>query len=324
MTSIRCHQYLRWGIVIAVAMMVTACSKKSDFETKTAANEVVTDSQIPPGLPPQYFPPQGFVWSGFKSGNLPAARYGVAAPPTNSKAHILILADAAFPAEVYFELANQLISKHYTVWIFEAPGQGGSGRYLMQGDKIHTPDHNHSTRTAQTLIETVIRPDTNKPLYLVANGTSAITATSIDAEIAHVSGVILNAPYFAASPYPVETWQSNDVPDNETARIGHRWQKANPDLRLRAVSQVWQNEMDKAAKSLMANDLPSIRGRRETVRMLVISTDSTSRTTTSFCRKFKSCNASTLINNNNLHETIDEFIRRDAPKHANPSDARAS
>ncbi|GGZ37741.1 hypothetical protein GCM10011273_25270 [Asticcacaulis endophyticus] len=194
----------------------------------------------------------------------------------------------------------------------------------MQGDKIHTPDYHHSARTAQALIETVIRPETNKPLYLVANGTSAITATSIDVAAAHISGVILNAPYLTASPYPVEVWQSEDVPDGEMARIGHKWQKANPDLRLRAVSQAWQNEMDKAARSLVANDLTPIGDKRETVRMLVIATDSSPQTTASICRKFETCKINTTINNNQLYQYIDDFIRLDAPKPADPSAARAS
>ncbi|OYW78913.1 MAG: hypothetical protein B7Z26_08970, partial [Asticcacaulis sp. 32-58-5] len=269
---------------------VSGCTKNQG-EATHPADKAIVDSQIPPGLAPQYFPPAGFVWNGFKSGNLPEARYSVASPSTNPASHVLIIADAVFPAEAYFGLARDFISLNYTVWIYEAPGQVGAGRYFLQGDHIHTPDYRHSVNSVQDLIITVIRPTTKQPVYILGTGTGALTALSIDADKANIGGIIVYSPYLSAPESASVAWRGEDIPSDEWARIGHKWQKANPDLRLRAVSKVWQTEMDKASRRLTNNSLKSLSFSREPPRRLVIANSETSSLSKVqlLCAGIKSC-----------------------------------
>ncbi|ESQ78109.1 alpha/beta hydrolase [Asticcacaulis sp. YBE204] len=214
------------------------------------------DSQIPPGLSPEYYPPAGFVWSGFKFDNLPQARYGVAAPPVNPRAHLLILADASYPGEIYFDLAQTALKSGVSVWIFEAPGQGGSGHYLLQDLRVHTPDFTHSIKTAKAFVETVIKPSVAKPLYIFGHGSGALTALELQAQKWPITSLMLYAPWNGDDN--AGEWHREDTPADLWGKVAHRWRIANPDLRLTQKSSAWVEQMSKARKALTSVSLDKL------------------------------------------------------------------
>jgi len=242
------------GLVLAAG----ACSKPDAGEKQPG--QAFLDSQIPPGLSPQYFPPQGFVWGGYRNGALPEARYGVASPPVNPRAQVLILADADYPAETYFELTNQLLDQGYGVWLLEVPGQGGAGRYLLQGDAVFIPDYRDARTAARGFISDVVKPNPSKPLVIVGTGYSAIHALSLSMELkdADVLGYVAYDPYLGGPIAKGQVWHANEPPGTYWGDIAQTWQGANPGLRLRAKSDAWVEQMTKAYQTLDGLHMPSL------------------------------------------------------------------
>lgn len=220
------------------------------------------DSQIPSDLAPQYYPPDGFVWAGYRTGDLPEARYGVASPPVNPSAEVLVLADADYPAEIYFELARPLLAAGYGVWILEPPGQGGAGRYLLQGNTVHMPDYRDADKVAIGLVSDLIRPSPTRPLYVVGSGYGAITALSLATQLKGPA----YAGYFAFDPYlggeiaGGELWHRDRILPGYWGRIAQSWQVQNPDLRLRMKSATWRKQTMAAFLALAAARRPLATG----------------------------------------------------------------
>ncbi len=219
-----------------------------------------TDSQIPPGLSPQFFPPEGFVWGAYHPPGLPEVRYGVASPPVNPKAQVLILADAAYPAEVYFQAAQQLLDAGYGVWLLEAPGQGGSGRYLLQGEAIFSPDYHDVQTAARAFIADVVKPDPMKPLVVVGTGYSAVHALSLSMELKdpNVLGYVAYDPYLGGPIARGQVWHANEPPGTYWGDIAQTWQSANPSLRLRVRSETWRKQMARAYAALDGLHMPAL------------------------------------------------------------------
>ncbi len=219
-----------------------------------------TDSAIPPGLSPQFFPPEGFVWGSYRPANLPEVRYGVASPPANPKAQVLILADASYPAEIYFQAAQQLLDAGYGVWLLEAPGQGGSGRYLLQGEAVFTPDYHDAQTAARAFITDIVKPDATKPLVVVGTGYSAVHALSLSMALkdANVLGYVAYDPYLGGPIARGQVWHANEAPGTYWGDIAQTWQSANPGLRLRVKSDVWQKQMAKAYEALDGLHMPAL------------------------------------------------------------------
>lgn len=229
----------------AVCFALSGCGAK---ETEENHAQVFTDPLIPPGLPPQHYPPPGFVWSGLRVGNLPLARYGVAAPPVNPRAHFLILADAAGPAEAGFDLARAVFATGRNVWMLEAPGQGGSGRYNLKSQEVDTPDFRHYIRCARALISDIIQPSSGKPLSVLGHGSGALAALQLGdmpLERVLVHGL---PPETQPSLAP---WSGDVVPQDDWGWIAWRWQKANPDLRFAGYSARWLREAAHARKAAL-------------------------------------------------------------------------
>lgn len=219
-----------------------------------------TDSAIPPGLSPRFFPPQGFVWGAYRPPDLPEVRYGVASPPVNPKAQVLILADASYPAEVYFQTAQQLLDAGYGVWLLEAPGQGGAGRYLLQGEAIFAPDYHDAQAAARRFIADIVKPDATKPLVVVGTGFSAVHALSLSlaSKDPNILGYVAYDPYLGGPIARGRVWHAGDPPGTYWGNIAQAWQGANPDLRLRVKSDVWQKQMVKAYEALEGLHMPAL------------------------------------------------------------------
>jgi pimeloyl-ACP methyl ester carboxylesterase len=238
---------------------LSACKPKP--EQGVHAGKAFLDSQIPPGLSPQYYPPEGFVWGGYKAGSLPQSRYGVASPPVNPKAQVLIIADADYPAEVYFEVARQLLTEGIGVWLFEPPGQGGSGRYGQQSQALELRDYRHPMLSAESFVREVIAPSPERPLYIVGTGYSAVTALMLQSLLKNgdtVGGFIGFDPYAGGDIASGEAWTRDVALRTYWGQIGQNWQMSNPDLRLRQKSESWITHTQKAVTELSAVRRPAI------------------------------------------------------------------
>ncbi len=249
------------GIVLgALTLGLTTFGGCDKIQQAVQPGKASTDSAIPPGLSPQYFPPEGFVWGAYRPPGLPEVRYGVASPPVNPKAQVLILADANYPAEVYFQMAQQLLDAGYGVWLLEAPGQGGAGRYLMQGETIFTPDYHDAQTAARAFISDIVKPDPSKPLVVVGTGYSAIHALSLSmaSKDPDVLGFVAYDPYLGGPIARGRVWHANEPPGTYWGDIAQTWQSANPNLRLRVKSDTWQKQMEKAYDDLNGPHLPAL------------------------------------------------------------------
>lgn len=217
------------------------------------------DSRIPSDLAPQYYPPDGFVWAAYRSGHLPEARYGVASPPLNPHAQILILADADYPAEVWFEAAKPWLAAGDAVWLLEPPGQGGAGHYFLQGSAIHTPDYHHALSTASGLIRDLIRPTPERPLYVIGSQYSAIDALFLAKRLSGPSyaGFTVFDPYLGSEIAPGSLWHRDNPQPGYWGGIAQSWEMQNPDLRLRLKSAAWRKQTMQAFKDITGTDLPN-------------------------------------------------------------------
>ncbi|MFT4077257.1 MAG: alpha/beta hydrolase [Asticcacaulis sp.] len=246
------------SLLAGAALAISGCSKLGDRDMQPG--HAFLDSRIPAGLSPQYYPPEGFVWGAYRSGNLPEARYGVAAPPVNPKAQVLILADADYPAEVYFELMRQLMDQGYGVWLLEAPGQGGSGRYLLQGQSLFIRSYHDAQITARGFITDIVKPTKDKPLFVIGTGYSALTALSLSPLLKEDSlkGFIGYAPYLGGPISAGDDWHRDTSQPGYWGGIAQSWQMSNPDLRLRRKSDGWQKQVQKAYADLNGLHLPVV------------------------------------------------------------------
>lgn len=271
-----------------------------------------TEPQIPPGLSPQFFPPAGFVWSGLKVDRLPEARYGVASPPVNPRAHLLILADATYPAEVYFGLAQAALSEGVAVWILEPPGQGGAGKYLLQNQKVHTPDFIHSIKVAEALIRDFIKPSAERPLFVFAQGSGALTALRLSLSPDVTSGVVIYAPWLGEAAPEQTVWSRDDAPTDDWGRIAFRWQIANPDLRLKVKSESWLSEANKALKNIKTISLDKLNPKAARPPMLILAAETDVGSTRSLCSGRGPCRSEAVTGYEGLKARLLDFLARPA------------
>lgn len=293
----------RWLCLAGACAGVSGCGLKPE-DGPDQPGAAFTDSQIPPGLSPDDYPPAGFVWSGFKFGTLPEARYGVAAPPLNPRAHLLILADARYPAEVYFSLARTALEANISVWILEPPGQGGAGRYLLQGDEVFVPDYRHALRVTQAFVEQIVRPTPDKPLYVFAHGSGAVTAALCDGHKWPLLGMILYAPLNGGKVASPAKWQGADQPADSWGRRAQRWRMANPDLRRVHLSETWQTQMSNAHKALGGFRLSGHMAPTDS-RLLITGTEGDLK---SYCTGYKDCQTLRVTDESALQPVFAVFI----------------
>jgi hypothetical protein len=302
---------------LGCVLAATACSKPDSGEKQPG--QAFLDSQIPPGLSPQYFPPQGFVWGGYRSGALPEARYGVASPPVNPRAQVLILADADYPAETYFELANQLLDAGYGVWLFEVPGQGGAGQYSGQKQAVYARSYRDGQLAVIGFVRDIIHPTPEKPLFIVGTGYSALNALSLSttAKDKALAGFIAYAPYLGQDIQPGAEWHSTDTTTGYWDGIAHSWRTSNPDLRLRIKSDPWRNQMHKAWSDLNSLHLPVISLTTPAAPVVVIAPkdapQSQSGLLTALCARLSQCRVETTSGPDTLGEDVADFIRSARP-----------
>ena len=232
------------------------------------------DSRIPPGLETRFYPPDGWAWGMVKVGKAPPARYGVSAPPGAPRGHVLILPDYGEPAEVWFETARDLNRRGLVVWVLEAAGQGGSGRYARTRDLGHAPAFAPDVAATQVMAARVIR---GRPLAIVANGASAPVALAAFEGGTSAEALVLISPKLESQGDPHKArwmrrlglgrlraegsgWRRQGPDDRGRGLTGHAvrgrvrlaWQTANPDLRMGSPSWAWRAAYDDAAVEAFA------------------------------------------------------------------------
>ncbi|ESQ75444.1 hypothetical protein [Asticcacaulis sp. AC402] len=310
---------LRFAVVaLCAASTVAGCEKIRDATKQPG--QAFLDSQIPPGLSPQYFPPQGFVWGAYRSKGLPEARYGVASPPINPKAQVLILADADYPAESYFEVMRQLLDAGYGVWLFEAPGQGGAGRYLLQNEAVFVAGSKDTQVSATGFINDIVKPTPEKPLFVVGTGYSAVNSLALSTVLKSdaVGGFVGYDPYVGGDIAKGTVWHREDVPNSYWGKIGQDWQMSNPDLRLRVKSENWQKQVKKAYADLNGLHLPVVALKRRPAAVLVIAPKSEptgeANAASNLCARLPRCEVAPNEGPQALGKDIAAFIKDELSK----------
>jgi len=238
-------------VLVLLTLCLTACQR--------GAGEAFVAPRLPPGAPTQAWPPPGWAWGLIRIGERPALRYGVSAAPTAPIGDVVILPGYGESAEWWFETAGDLNREGYTVWSLDGEGQGGSGRYTAVRDLGHVPDFDGDIDGLKALIRLVVRPPSDRPVVLVASGTSALTALAAAERGAPVGRIILSAPSDVSventglaatastlglttlrasggSPWKRDSQRRARTP-REKAALG--WAVANPDLRMGGPSAGW-------------------------------------------------------------------------------------
>ncbi|HYD45762.1 MAG TPA: alpha/beta hydrolase [Phenylobacterium sp.] len=211
------------------------------------SREPFAESRMPPGLAGRFAPPEGWAWGFLQVGEAPVQRYGVAAPPGAPRGEILILPDPGDSAEVWFETARDLGARGHTVWVLEAPGQGGSGRYGVSGPPRGAAGE-EAVRGVRAMLDVVIRPE-GRPVVVLADRRAAGVAMAAAAG-RPPRGLILSSPAVEGDGGLAgrlgiggEEW-SRRTPDDVTEKLTHdparggvrnAWKLANPDLRRPAT-----------------------------------------------------------------------------------------
>ena len=308
------------AIVLACALAVAGCSKLKNAAKEMQPGQAFLDSRIPAGLSPQYFPPDGFVWGAYRAGKLPQARYGVASPPINPKAQVLILADADYPAEVYFETMRQLLAEGYGVWLLEVPGQGGAGHYLLQNDSVFTASYHDAQLTARDFITDIVKPSGDKPLFVIGTGFSAINALSLSTMLKddNLRGFVAYDPYLGGVIAKGEEWHRDTVQPGYWGAIAQNWQMSNPDLRLRKKSDGWQKQMQKAYTELSGLHLPVL-SLKSGAQVLVLEpksgTTNNANSASALCARLPRCKLQPNDGPQALGPDIIAFIQAQTPTH---------
>ena len=237
-------------------------------------------SRVPPGLQSRFDPPDGWTWALIApAASVPAARYGVSAPPSAVVADVLILASYGEPAEVWFETARELNAKGCAVWVLEPVGQGGGGRYSRLRDLGYADSLTADVLATEVAAERVVH---RRPLIVLASGTSAPAAIQAVAAGAPADGLILTSPRLSAdppamlstagemqqwrlgwlradlhggwSPYGLDDRAQALTHDRTRGRLRLAWQTANPALRMGTPSWSWISAFSAAVRADAASE----------------------------------------------------------------------
>ena len=132
--------------------------------------------RAPVGLQERFYAPRGWTWSALRVGDS-GWRYGVASPPMVPRGSVLIVTGGDDPAEVWFETANDLIGKGYSVWV-------------LQAHPTVAPNEALGVMTGQ-----VIRPRAGQPLVVIADGFGAnVALDALGKGAGPVDAIILQRP----------------------------------------------------------------------------------------------------------------------------------
>jgi lysophospholipase len=139
--------------------------------------------------------PPGFIWSHFNDVASGARiRYGYALPPQEPRLTLVMAGGFGEPAEKYFEVMNERLTRGDAVWFMDWRGQGGSDRYLPADPmKSHHAGYNGCIATLHQFARQIVPED--RPRILMAHSMGAHTGLRHVAEHPGVfSGAIFTDP----------------------------------------------------------------------------------------------------------------------------------
>lgn len=244
---------VRVALLAALMLLLAACGRDQ-------ALQAFAESRVPPSLGSRFFPPDGWAWGFIQTGTQPMQRYGVAAPSRVPLAVVVIAPGYGESAEVWFETAQDLISRGYTVWILDRAGQGGSERYASPRDAGSVTSFGPDIANLRNLVRDVVKAEAGTPVILVAYADGAVTALRAIETGLRVDGLVSVSPALAprsqdasgplgltrlSRPAP---W-SRDTPDDRAGgltrdpwrgQVRKAWQVANPDLRMSEATPAWR------------------------------------------------------------------------------------
>lgn len=254
----------RGWAAIAVLLPLVAC--------RVGDGDAYVQSRPPATLGARFYPPEGWGWGLLRLGDAPPQRYGVSAPPTVMRAQVLILPDYGESAETWFETASDLNGLGYAVWVLDGAGQGGSARLTDPRDLGYARSFNPDAAAVRAMINTVIRPTANAPLFILGEGVGGMVAIRAGERPLGARGLILSNPALDDRPGGAMTdvevllggkrraeggkpWRRDGPDAFATAgthdpwrgRTTHLWQVANPDLRIGAPSVAWVSAFNLSA-----------------------------------------------------------------------------
>lgn len=254
-----------WGrldqaVALAFVLALAAC----------APREKASDlPHAPASLNPRFYVPHGWTFASLKLKDGTVLRYGVASPPVVPRGDVLIVTDRDEPTEVWFETANDLMDRGYTVWTLE-PGKAKGAAAL-----------DPANGALQTMVGGVIRP--RGKLALVAQGLGATLAIRGLSEAGvNVAGAVLASP--ALEPARIDVGLSADqaataaewstrirmgwlpLPgdgqprlgappvglDPKRAGLGAAWRRSDPGLKPKVTTFGWVWGYDRAIRAAAA------------------------------------------------------------------------
>ena len=211
-------------------------------------------------MSPQFWAPDGWAWGIVKIRDHPGLRYGVVSPNGMSAGEIVIMTGHGETAEGWFETARWLVDQDYSVWVLEAAGQGGSGRYGEPRDVAQAPDFTADMDGVRALVAGIIRPKTRNPVSVIASGAAAPAAIAALSHGMPAWALILSAPGDGAFPAGGAGWSRPKSTTGLTVRQREQlgWMIANPDLRMGGAARTWRTAWARLAEETRS---PVIRAR---------------------------------------------------------------
>ena len=193
-------------------------------------------------MSPQFWAPDGWAWGIVKIRDHPGLRYGVVSPNGMSAGEIVIMTGHGETAEGWFETARWLVDQDYSVWVLEAAGQGGSGRYGEPRDVAQAPDFTADMDGVRALVAGIIRPKTRNPVSVIASGAAAPAAIAALSHGMPARALILSAPGDGAFPAGGAGWSRPKSTTGLTVRQREQlgWMIVNPDLRMGGAARTWR------------------------------------------------------------------------------------
>jgi lysophospholipase len=250
-------------LALSALLLLSACGRD--------AGAPLLDSRTPPALAPRFFAPDGWGWGVIALPGAPGLRYGVVAPAMTPRAHVVILPAYGESAEVYFETARTLTDCGYAVWLLEAAGQGGSGRFAGPTDLGRSNGFGPDAAALEGLITRVIRPDPRQPVILAASGAAVLTVLlAAESGRSPVDGLFLWDPDLAPSLLASQAadmtrkrlgalratggapWARPTYDLSGRSTLSAAWQMANPDLRLGGPAWEWIAAREQARREALA------------------------------------------------------------------------
>lgn len=264
---------MRRTCLALAALVLTACSPGEE-------REALDESRPPPSLAEPFQAPEGWAWGRLAPPAGPQLRYGVVAPAGRAaRGDVLILPAYGEPAEVWFETVRDLLAQGWRVWILERAGQGGAGRFLQPHDLGHSRGFAADAEAVRAMVGQVIRPASGDETALLAAGDGAVVALMAAQAGADVDRVALSAPALTPLPdarpweatlgriglgrLPSLVWRpwSRSEPQDGAATssdprrraLAHRWETANPDLRLTGPSLGWRAAFERGRTAALSD-----------------------------------------------------------------------